>query len=205
MSIWIKPFIVSTILLVLPSANSAEKTTDVNALTKNELDIRSDDLIERVKREATNGTGSSSDTQVDVLADQLLERVRREEGAQSDELPVSKSDPQEKQVTLVSNSIVNTESSASNWLAAQPPENITIQFGASPERAFLESFMEKSQLPEPTVIFEFDRDGRSWHALVHGSFSSTRDARATLAEIPQQTKLYNPWLRRFASIQDNSN
>jgi len=226
MSIWKAPFIVSTVLLVSPSVYSAEKTTGVDALTQNELDIRSDDFIERVKTDEASRTNSPSDTEIDVLADQLLERMRRESVAQSNDLTVTESGSQEDPVTPVSNSAANTESeepvdvitnqqdepdtgdegtSTSNWLAVQPPENITIQFSASPEQASLESFLENSQLPEPTAIFEFDRNGRTWYALVHGSFSSTRDAQAALAEMPQRTKLYNPWLRRFNSIQDISN
>ncbi len=226
MRIWIASFIVSTVLLVLPNANSAEKTSEVSALTQNELDLRSDELIERVKSEATNGSSSATDAQVDVLADQLLESKIREAEAQSNELPVTESDLQEKPETPASNSVVNSESEepegvitdhqnapeiadgsagVSDWLAEQPPENVTIQFSASPERALLESFLEKNQLPEPTAIFKFDRNGRSWHALVHGSFSSTREAQAALAKMPQQAKLYNPWFRRFDSIQDISN
>lgn len=259
MPIWIAPLIVSYALIVpdLPkttepftSAGSAilgggsayglgddqNQTEGQAALTEEELDTRSDELIEQVKRNSGDGAEGPSDPQSDSMADQLIERMSREAKSQSSELKVTETEQQDKAETRNAKAesegplddsasadvdaadadananananeqdkplMVDAGSGSLEWIAAQAPEAITIQFSASIERASVESFLTKNQLPEPTAIFAFDRNGQTWYALIHGSFNSTRSAQAALAEMPQRTKSFSPWLRPFGSIQE---
>ncbi len=95
----------------------------------------------------------------------------------------------------------NSLSEQTKWIKAQAPRNHTIHIYNSTDKSTVEAFLEQSQLPEPNSIYAYDRNGRTWFALVHGSFNSTSSAETALAQMPQQAKVHNPYVRRFENIQ----
>jgi len=89
-----------------------------------------------------------------------------------------------------------------NWVLVQDPEQFTVQMSASTDRASVEQFLERAALPAPNSIFTFDRDGRTWFALVHGLYPSIADARTAIERMPAPALTNQPWIRAVGRIQE---
>jgi len=97
---------------------------------------------------------------------------------------------------------VNGVLESPNWVLVQDSEQFTVQMSASTERASVEAFLERNDLPAPNSIFTFDRDGRTWYALVHGLYPSIGEARTAIERMPAEAQSNQPWIRAIGRIQD---
>jgi len=87
------------------------------------------------------------------------------------------------------------------WILVQDPQQYTVQMSASTDRASVESFMRRNDLPSPNSVFAFDHNGATWYALVHGLFSSVPEARDALKQLPEGALRNQPWIRRIGQVQ----
>jgi len=87
------------------------------------------------------------------------------------------------------------------WILVQDPQKYTVQMSASTDKASVESFMRRNDLPPPNSVFAFDRNGATWYALVHGLYDSVPEARDALKLLPEGALRNQPWIRRISQIQ----
>ena len=87
----------------------------------------------------------------------------------------------------------------SNWVAAQPAGNFTLQLLASSEpKALMEFVAKHPTIKEPLGRFEQQRGARRLHVLTQGSYPDRAQAEAAAKEMPDKLKL---WIRDFAGIK----
>ena len=89
------------------------------------------------------------------------------------------------------------------WILVQDPARFTVQMSASTDRASVESFATRNDLPPPNSIFSFNRNGATWYALVHGLFDDVPEAREALNALPEGALRNQPWIRRIGQVQDS--
>jgi len=92
---------------------------------------------------------------------------------------------------------------SATWILVQDPQQYTVQMSASTDRASVESFMRRNDLPPPNSVFAFDRNGATWYALVHGLFDSVPEARDALKLLPEGALRNQPWIRRIGQVQNS--
>jgi DamX protein len=61
--------------------------------------------------------------------------------------------------------------------------------------------LERHPAPAPSAWFSFERDGATWHALVHGAFADAGEARRVARTLPRALRTSEPWPRRFRDVQ----
>jgi septal ring-binding cell division protein DamX len=87
----------------------------------------------------------------------------------------------------------------SEWIAAQPGSNFTLQLLASSERTAPEKFVAAHpQLKEPLARFEQQKGKSRLYVLAQGSYPSRTAAEAAARSLPAGIK---PWIRDFAGIK----
>jgi len=100
--------------------------------------------------------------------------------------------------------VIETSGSSDNdWILARNPSRYTIQIYTAGENANLQ---EVAGLLPATVVgspsrFGFRHKGEQKFTLIAGDFENASDARAALVSLPDSIKQYQPWIRRFDSIQ----
>ncbi len=87
------------------------------------------------------------------------------------------------------------------WLLEQNPRHYTIQLVAGRDRSTIRQFIRSHGPADGAVYFRTIRDGREWYALVYNSYGSRAEASAALNRLPRAWRKYRPWMRSFASIQ----
>ena len=110
--------------------------------------------------------------------------------------------PPVKELALANNSEESRLLKATQWIGSQTPRSYTIQVNASSDKASVELFLAQSELPEPNAIFPFERNGKTWYALVHGVYSSSNRAEAAIKQLPKPAQFHSPWVRRFGKLQE---
>ncbi len=88
-----------------------------------------------------------------------------------------------------------------NWILVQDASAFTVQMSASTDRASVESFFTRNELPGPSSIFSFNRNGATWYALVYGLFEDVPAAREALRALPEGALRNQPWIRRVGQVQ----
>ena len=79
----------------------------------------------------------------------------------------------------------------------------TIQLVGAHNRKIVERIAESSGLSESIVIYRGQLDGRAWHVLLYGIYSSLAEARSTLQELPAEIRSYQPWIRNLSDVREN--
>ncbi len=87
------------------------------------------------------------------------------------------------------------------WLLEQNPRHYTVQLVAGRDRNTIRQFIRSHGPADNAVYFRTIREGRAWYALVYNSYRSRSEAAAALARLPRAWRKYRPWVRSFASIQ----
>ncbi|MCP3870600.1 MAG: hypothetical protein GY703_21415 [Gammaproteobacteria bacterium] len=89
----------------------------------------------------------------------------------------------------------------SSWLQQRNPDHYTIQVVAAYGEKTLEDVSWRISLPGPLARYQRQLDGKDWHVLLYGDFSSLAEARAALETFPDDIRAYKPWIRRLSSVQ----
>ena len=102
-------------------------------------------------------------------------------------------------------SVINDVSSTgdNDWILARDPNRYTIQIYTAGENSNLREIADL--LPAAIVgtpnSFGFRHKGEQKFTLIAGDFENASDARSALVALPDTVKQYQPWIRRFDSIQ----
>ena len=88
-----------------------------------------------------------------------------------------------------------------SWLKQQPSHHYTLQLAASIDKSLLESHYTNLPLEQQHAIVESVRNGKTWYALVYGSFANVRDARLAFNALPSNMTAWQPWIRSFGDIK----
>lgn len=96
-----------------------------------------------------------------------------------------------------------TSTGDNDWILARDPSRYTIQIYTAGENSNLQ---EVAGLLPATIVgtpssFGFRHKGEQKYTLIAGDFENASDARSALVALPDSVKQYQPWIRRFDSIQ----
>ncbi len=130
------------------------------------------------------------------VASNPVEVTTYDEPSYSNSNPVMILDSQAEEA----NSTVDTDST---WIMARDPERYTIQIytaGANSNLQEVADLLPASIVGTPSS-FGFRHKGEQKFTLIAGDFENASDARSALVSLPDSVKQYQPWIRRFDSIQ----
>lgn len=88
----------------------------------------------------------------------------------------------------------------SAWLDS-PDDSATIQIFASSSLAEARAVAGRHPYKRPLALLEFERDGRTWHALLYGQFADVAAARRAMVELPAVLRAGKPWSRRMGDVR----
>lgn len=88
------------------------------------------------------------------------------------------------------------------WIARQPSKNFTIQLIVLADESALQSFISDNNLQGNAVYYQTEKNGKIFHALVHGSFESYSLAKEAVEGLSSELKQVEPWIRNISNIQN---
>jgi DamX protein len=89
---------------------------------------------------------------------------------------------------------------ASEWIAAQPGENFTIQLFATQDKNSIDALIERTSFAKTFGWFQFEKDNQTWYALLQGSYGSSREAEASVQRLPKNIQRDSVWIRKFSDV-----
>jgi hypothetical protein len=95
---------------------------------------------------------------------------------------------------------VAADGNASEWIAAQPGKNFTIQILATQNKKSMDAFINKTPFTETFGWFPFQKDNQTWYALLQGSYGSPAGAKASVQRLPKNIRKNSVWIRRFSAV-----
>ena len=88
-----------------------------------------------------------------------------------------------------------------DWIRQQNPRHYTLQLASSTNRRVIEKYYRQNHLEGQGGYYRNRRDGQDWYALVHGAYPTVSAAKAAIAELPEELRKWQPWVRRLKDIQ----
>jgi hypothetical protein len=87
-----------------------------------------------------------------------------------------------------------------DWISQQPSKNYTIQILASTSIHECESYSRKllASYKLTTHTQSFKKKGKSYCAVIQGSYGSYSQAKSNLSQLPRKIRKANPWIRKIA-------
>lgn len=86
------------------------------------------------------------------------------------------------------------------WVAAQSPKYYTLQLASSTNQALIRKYYDENNLQGKAGYYSSMRTGERWYALVYGAYPSVNEAKAAIADLPQDLRKWSPWVRNIRSI-----
>ena len=99
----------------------------------------------------------------------------------------------------ISNNIANNV--GLTWVEQQPKDNYTIQLAASIEPRLIKAFKKHIKLSSNYADTTSIHNGRKWHALIYGSYTTVREAKQAIAKFPDSWKTWQPWIKAFSTVK----
>jgi len=91
----------------------------------------------------------------------------------------------------------------SNWLQGLNPKHYTIQIVAAYDAALISRVAARKDLRRTVAIYKGEFNQREWNILLYGDFSTLREARAAIHELPVDILANSPWVRKLSSVQSD--
>ncbi len=88
-----------------------------------------------------------------------------------------------------------------DWIQQQQSTHYTFQLMGAWEYADVAEFIDKYALTGDIAVFQSDRNGRVWHALIYGVYENKKEALQASKDWPKPLNTLPSWLRRFDSVQ----
>jgi septal ring-binding cell division protein DamX len=82
------------------------------------------------------------------------------------------------------------------WIMAQPVQNLTLQMGAFSTRDAASTFIRQESLPVPVYIYPLHKGAAVQYLVLHGSFAARSDADPAKKKFSR----LKPWLRNFGEL-----
>jgi len=116
--------------------------------------------------------------------------------------PVAKaSEASAPQTAVKPDAVKQSAATVSGSLASVDPSHFSVQvFSAQTEDA-VRSFIADAGLSEDTTIYRISRNGAPWYRAIYGDFSSLREAKQAVAQLPPPVRATKPWIRKYSSIK----
>jgi hypothetical protein len=92
-------------------------------------------------------------------------------------------------------------SAGQTWLQQQPAANYTIQLAASVDEKLIDAYLKDIHLDDALVQIKSKRNGKTWHAIIYGTYASFGEALQALSKLPKDLRAWQPWIRPIAEIQ----
>lgn len=105
---------------------------------------------------------------------------------------------------ISSNGQANSNSAAINreqWVLSLNPEHFTVQLLTAQNEPSIKEFMATHQLSTRAAYYAFSRKGRTWYAVIYGSFATRTEADKAAKSLTGRVKGITPWIRKLADIQ----
>lgn len=90
--------------------------------------------------------------------------------------------------------------SPQQWVASQNPGHYTLQLASSTNQALIKKYYSENALQGKAGYYSSMRQGERWYALVYGSYDSVYEAKAAIANLPEDLRKWSPWVRNIHSI-----
>jgi len=87
------------------------------------------------------------------------------------------------------------------WISGQPKNNFTVQLIALTDESALQRFISEHNLQKNSVYYRLQKSGKTYYALVHGSFGSYSLAEKSSAALSSKLNIAEPWIRKISNIQ----
>ena len=87
------------------------------------------------------------------------------------------------------------------WLNSRPAGHYTIQLLGVFQPRYVQELANASGLELPMAHYQKTHDGKPWHILLYGDFSTAESARAALEALPAALREAGPWIRRLSAVQ----
>lgn len=89
----------------------------------------------------------------------------------------------------------------SSRLQGLDPKHYTIQIFAAYDSAVVSRIAAREDLREVMAIYKGEFNQRDWYILLYGDFSSVREARSASLSLPEDIRVYGPWVRNLSTVQ----
>ena len=90
---------------------------------------------------------------------------------------------------------------AERLLLATRHTDITLQLFAATPPAYAKEFISQHQLGKHARYFHRRLQGKSFYAVVYGTYPNHTAAEKAIATLPSNVRQLHPWIRTLASIQ----
>ncbi|MEE8380114.1 MAG: SPOR domain-containing protein [Gammaproteobacteria bacterium] len=87
------------------------------------------------------------------------------------------------------------------WISGQPKNNFTIQLIVLADESTLQRFISENNLQKNSVYYPMQKSGKTYYALVHGTFGSYSLAEDSAATLSSKLNIEDPWIRKISDIQ----
>lgn len=86
------------------------------------------------------------------------------------------------------------------WVAAQNPNNYTLQLASSTKQSLIQKYYTENNLQGRAGYYRTKRSGEDWYALVYGAYPTIQEAKMAIENLPADLKKWSPWVRNIKSI-----
>ena len=88
-----------------------------------------------------------------------------------------------------------------DWLRQLNPRHYLLQLVAAHNKAVILRVAAESGQAGRLAFYTGQFQGRDWHVLLYGDFTSRAQALAASRDLPESIRRYQPWLRSVSSVQ----
>jgi DamX protein len=90
-----------------------------------------------------------------------------------------------------------------SWLRTQKPDRYVLQLFASHEQPAVIKFIGEYRVGPEAAWFTTTHNGKPWHVVTYGLYSSREAANAAVPGLPAQLRILRPWARSLDNIQQS--
>lgn len=94
------------------------------------------------------------------------------------------------------------EKASDAQVASNDAGDFTMQLMASDKMSDLKAFAANHQLSGKVNYYQTALHGKPWYILTYGKYGSEKQAMTALAQLPSDLKSYHPWVKSFATVEE---
>jgi TPR repeat protein len=130
-----------------------------------------------------------------------LEDAPLQQTAQQGQTTTQTATPLMPFIDIETDIVDNSVATQDDWLRQQPSHYYTMQLAASVQKELLQAHARDLPLDQQYAIVESVRNGKTWYALIYGSYTNSRHARLASNNLPANMRAWQPWIRPFGDIK----
>lgn len=94
------------------------------------------------------------------------------------------------------------EKASDTQVASDDRGDFTMQLMASDKLSDLKTFSANNNLGSQASYYRTSLHGKPWYMLTYGRYSSEKQAISALTQLPNNLKSYHPWVKSFATVEE---